>query len=373
MKMAAICGNVRKFAGKNVNDATMRSIFHALWATLVMVSVLSSCLNSDDSTVTLYDDMAITAFSLGTLNRYPHTTSESGSDSIYKVAYSAAGYVMSIDQLGGRIFNSVALPSYTDLKHVVCSLSTKNSGLAVLKSLTSDSLTTFSSTDSIDFSVPRELRVYATSGAGYRAYTVTLTVNELDNSALSWTEVPVSDYPAGSGGIQYKTEGGALLSSADNGQSWQEETLGDDGGLLPTEVLSCVSWTIGANATYSLLAGHRADDETTTTLWRKVDYDGQPAKWVYMTVTDNNPYYLPYLQHVVLLYYNDQVLAVGSDGKLYRTEDQGITWQVTSDYALPDAFVEDTPAAFDATVADGCLWLLDSEAGKAWRTGESGE
>ena len=42
------------------------------------VSMLTSCLGDDDSNIDYYNDTAITAFSLGTLNQYLHTTSSTG-------------------------------------------------------------------------------------------------------------------------------------------------------------------------------------------------------------------------------------------------------------------------------------------------------
>ena len=55
----------------------MRKIFYMLAVFLSASVVLSSCLNSDETEATLYDDMAITSFTLGTLNRYTTITSSS--------------------------------------------------------------------------------------------------------------------------------------------------------------------------------------------------------------------------------------------------------------------------------------------------------
>ena len=341
----------------------MRSIFYALWATVTAVFVLTSCLSSDDNDTATYDDMAIQAFTLGTLNRYLHTTSGSGADSVYKVTYVGSNYVMSIDHLNGRIYNTTPLLSNTDLKHVVCSLTTKNNGLAVVKLLTSDTLMTIGNTDSIDFSQPREFRVYAQNGSGYRKYMVSLTVNEEDKSTLNWTEAALSDYPKTTANIQYKVDGaGKLLASANGGQTWTEEELGDSGDLLPTSRLSFVSWAIDSHVSYTLLAGQRSESDTIMTLWRKADYEGLPSKWVYMPLSDGNSYYLPCMEKVVLVYYNDRVLAIGSNGKIYQSEDQGITWHVNSGYSLP---FEVGSSLFDATVANGVLWITDGE--KAWK------
>ena len=78
----------------------------------------------------------------------------------------------------------------TDLKHVVISaLGTKNSGVPFIKSLISDSLFYYSSTDSLDFSQPRVLRVYSSDGTAFRDYTMTLTVSETAGITFEWQKV----------------------------------------------------------------------------------------------------------------------------------------------------------------------------------------
>ena len=67
--------------------------------------VVTSCLGSDDDEVTYYGDTAITSFALGTMNRYVHTTSSAGADSVYKTTYAGSGYVFYIDQLTCDIYN----------------------------------------------------------------------------------------------------------------------------------------------------------------------------------------------------------------------------------------------------------------------------
>ncbi|MDE6807055.1 MAG: hypothetical protein K2I98_01155, partial [Prevotella sp.] len=153
----------------------MNKIFITLCVLLGASMMLTGCLKSDnDMTVTTYGDMAITSITLGTMNRYTQTISPTtGNDTIIKSTYTGSGYPLSIDQLGRRIYNETELPVGTDLKHVVVSLSTLNGGIVAIKSLTSDSLTWYSSNDSIDFSQPRIFRVFAIDGSGSRDYTVT--------------------------------------------------------------------------------------------------------------------------------------------------------------------------------------------------------
>lgn len=168
----------------------MKNTIGALCLLLAGLGLLSSCLNSDESDVTLYEDTAITAVTLGTLNRYTYTySSVTGNDTIIKTTLVGSAYKMTIDHIGRKIYNQTELPLGTDLEHVVIStLTTKNGGLALIKSPTSDTLSYIGTTDSLDFSIPRTLRVYSSSGKTYRDYTMTLTASETTGVNFHWVK-----------------------------------------------------------------------------------------------------------------------------------------------------------------------------------------
>ena len=324
----------------------MRKVFLACWVILTATLLLPSCLGSDDNT-TYYDDVAITSFSLGTLNRYLTTTTSAGNDSIYKVTYAGSGYKVAIDQLNGRIFNCDSLPMKTDLKHVVCTLTTRNSALVTVKSMTSDSLFTYSSTDSLDFSEPRTFRIISTDGEHYRDYTVSLSARQYEAGTLLWTAVEDSPMP----------EIDIVVDSIDKQQ------LDADTSLLPRLSLAYVSWMAANNVKYAMWAGLRAETDTAMTIWRKVSDADHAGQWVYMTQAEDNPYYLPAMGQVELVYFGGQILALGSNGVVYQSIDQGITWRTSSKLSLPDGF---GGAPLKAVVSDGWLWLSDAE-GHVWR------
>lgn len=156
---------------------------------LAAACMLSSCLNSDDDT-TEYNyskDTAISAFTLGTLNRYLHTTSSTGADSIYKTTVTGSYYKMVIDQLGRQIYNTDSLPYGTDAKHVLATITAVNNGIILIKNVDSDSLRYYSSTDSIDFSTPRTVRIVSQDGQRYADYTVTLNVRKVPVGTVDWS------------------------------------------------------------------------------------------------------------------------------------------------------------------------------------------
>ena len=171
----------------------MKNRLMTLGLLLSVLTVLTACLGEDDTETVTYNDTAITAFSLGTLTRTMHTTSSTGEDSTYTASVKGSNYAFSIDQQRGLIYNTDSLPVGTNVKRVLCTISTKNSGIAILNLRThngqKDSLVTYSSTDSVDFTNPLEVRVFANSGIAYRKYTVTVNVHQQDGEEFCWTKV----------------------------------------------------------------------------------------------------------------------------------------------------------------------------------------
>lgn len=167
----------------------MKRIFIPFTILLSTVVVFSSCLSSDDNEVTYYDDSGITSFTLGTLNRTMHTLSSKGVDSVYQTTITGSDYQFYIDQDKREIYNPDSLPYGTDVKHVICSVVAKNNGVVGIKSLTSDSVFSYSSTDSLDFTTPRQMVAYANSGKAYRFYTVHVNVHQEEADVFNWSNM----------------------------------------------------------------------------------------------------------------------------------------------------------------------------------------
>lgn len=173
-----------------------RKILAFIAVTVAIIS-LSSCLkDSDQSEITYYEDTAVTGFSLGTLNRYLHTTKADGkTDSIYKTTYNAKSYAFNIDQTKRLIYNVDSLPYGTDAKKMVCSVSAKNSGVIalVLKDKNrKDSLAYYNSADSLDLSSPLRVRIFNMRGTSYRDYTVTVNIHKEQGTEFSWSHTTVA-------------------------------------------------------------------------------------------------------------------------------------------------------------------------------------
>lgn len=390
--------------------------------------LMTSCLNSSDNETTVYADTAITAMTLGTLNRYTKSTSSTtGNDTIIKSTLTGSGYMMTIDQLTSEIYNQDWLPSGTDLKHVVVSsVTAKNNGIVTIKSLTSDSIAFVSSSDSIDFSSPRTFRVYSSDLTNNRDYTVTLFCDPYEGVTFSWQKVSTNDELQGwtnkrlvefedtvyladentvslvfeayrlNGQNIEKTENmktwttvsscnlkqllgfgtnsfyglsndGKMMRSDDNCQNWQEEPTDEDASMLPVRDMALLSWDYAPldSTDYVLLVGTDKDDKMC--FWREIYEHAKATKggqWVHMPVDDNNRYTLPQQEGLSLVYYKGDILALGSNGIIYQTRDQGITWRASSNYALPSNVTGSRMSM--CTDINGNLWVM-TNTGELWQ------
>lgn len=168
----------------------MTKHFLPIFLVAISVFMLSSCLGSDDDEVTYYEDTAITAFTLGTLNVNHQTKASDGvTDSTYVTTLTGSTYKFNIDQLRNTIYNTDSLPYGTDVAHVLATISSKNSGMVVLNlkdKSGADSLAYYSSTDSIDFTDPVRIRVYNMMSSAYREYSVTVNAHKEKADSFKW-------------------------------------------------------------------------------------------------------------------------------------------------------------------------------------------
>ena len=344
----------------------MKRIFQVLCGLLMTGMLLTSCLNSDDSTTTYYDDMAIMSFSLGTINRYSHTTTAAGKDSVYKTTYAGSVYKMNIDQLNHKIYNTDSLPIGTDAKHVLCTVTTRNNAVVYVKSLTSDTLTYFrSGQDSIDFTQPRLFRVFASDGSGSRDYLVTLNLRTQNAGRLLWTQMPnetkLPESWMNGWEFSLSADHDAIASSNDHWATVINETLDTDPSLLPSANYSFACWEISKGLSYALLVGDSDGQEKAAVVWRKIIDPDKPTQWVYMPIDDTNRFYLPKGSRYWLLPFTDgSVFAISEAGTIYKSRDYGITWNTDSSQKLPV-----TTVAEAASAAGGILWLRGID-GTVW-------
>ena len=238
LKRIPICGILSKFAVKFQKEQIMKRILIPFTILISTIVTFSSCLSSDDNEVTYYDDSAISSFTLGTLNRTMHTLSSKGVDSVYQTTIAGSSYQFYIDQDKREIYNPDSLPYGTDVRRVSCTVIAKNNGLIGIKSLVSDSVFSYSSTDSIDFTAPRQMVAIANSGKATRYYTVRVNVHQEEADVFNWADMGKQEYFSSMNGMKAVACGSQLFTFGQkdgklvgyvtdntNGKTWTELSL----------------------------------------------------------------------------------------------------------------------------------------------------
>ena len=347
----------------NLKIMNIRTIY-MLCLAWVTALAMTSCLKGEEETdLSSYDDMAIIAFEITSVNRTLHKTSSTGTDSTYTSTISSGLPFFTIDQYQKQIYNTTPLPEECDLKKVLVRITAKNNGEIVIKSMTSDSLFYYNLSDSIDFSQPREVRVYALNGSGFRAYTVDMRMSATGTTTMQWVKMHEgAQMPqTATAGWDFKISADGITSSNDQWATQTEEILDTDAKLLPQSNVSFACWTLSDGTTYALLVGDNDNVEENAVVWRKVISEGLSSSWVYMPLDNDNFYYLPKGQYYWLLPFTDNsVLAINAQGTIFQSRDQGITWKTSKALQSPVTSVVEA-----ATDGNGDIWLKDSE-GNIW-------
>ena len=259
------------------------------------------------------DDSAITSFTIGTVKQEVHTLSSKGLDSMYVQDVDGSRVVFYIDQANKVIFNPDSLPMGVRVSRILCTIGTKNGGVVMLKSLTSDSLSVFAGADSVDFSAPREIVVYSNSGNASRRYTVQVNVHKQPSDAMSWNSgvinVPELAALKGMKGVAcggnvylFGTDGTAAKlykASESNARKWAEVTPAT---ALDKDVYTQIAVLDGTMYAYS---GGKLLSSKDGMAWQTVS--AEPMKKLLGASK-------------VRLY------ALTEDGKIKSSSDQGVTW-----------------------------------------------
>ena len=223
LKFRELCVTLHGILEKRHN--WMKQIKTTYLLIAMLLGTLASCTSTDDdTTVTLYDDAAITSFQLGTMNRYVNDE---------KTTFKGSDYLFHIDQINRTIFNTDSLPLGTDITKVVCYLSTYNNSSPFLVSQDGTYMTYYAGTDSIDFSTPRTFCVASSSNVGYTNYTVKVNVHQKDPDAFEWQKMANVPVMTGLRALSFNdriyvfgNEGGTTKAYyTEDGTSWTPATL----------------------------------------------------------------------------------------------------------------------------------------------------
>lgn len=441
----------------------MKRKFFAFIALITATLSLSSCLSSDETTVEYTHDTAITAFSLGSLDRY--TKTKAGKDTLLKANVTGSDYKFYIDQAQRKIYNVDSLPAGTRTAAVLATITSKNSSPILLMDINkTDSVAAYySSSDSINFSTSRLIRVYSSDYSAYAQYTVTVYVHKelpyefkwhelaQNNSLLAafsdlkavacgddiyvfgktaegtkvlksaindgnvWSSITMKvslssdayQSAVALDGKLYIADGGKVYASADaetwtvvsenadikqligassknlyaytatgiavsknQGVSWEAEKLDTDADFLPKQNISMnVADVLSAKDVENvMLLGTRdkASKDTVATTWlRTVDYDAnEDGQWNYLEIEKNKSGKMPWLDQVITCAADTGFVALGSNGKWYKSQDAGLTWKQDKMVVLPAKFATDGRFAF-CRDKQHYYWIIRN--GYVWR------
>lgn len=422
----------------------MKRKFFAFIALITATLSLSSCLSSDETTVEYTHDTAITAFSLGSLDRY--TKTKAGKDTLLKANVTGSDYKFYIDQAQRLIYNVDSLPCGVRSTAILATISSKNNSPILLMDINkTDSVAAYySSSDSINFSTPRLIRVYSSDYSAYAQYKVTVNVHKelpyefkwhelaQNNSQLAafsdlkavacgdsiyvfgktadgtkvlksaindgsaWSSITMNE-SLSSDAYQsavaldsklYISDGGKVYASADaaiwtvvsdnadikqligassknlyaytatgisvsedKGANWKAEKLDTDKAYLPKQNISMnVAGVLSAKDVENvMLLGTRdkALKDTVATTWlRTVDYANEDGQWNYLEIENNKSGKMPWLDQVITCAADTGFVALGSNGKWYKSQNAGLTWKQDKMVVLPAKFATEGRFAF---------------------------
>ena len=163
----------------------MKSKISIFALSFVTVCMMSSCLgDKDDTEIVTYDDAAITGLTLGELKKPSDSGKENDSVKI-------TGYTLNIDQYNGIITNAPdSLPVGTNLTNVNFTvISCVNGGLAYIKNLTDEYYTSLITKQNYDFTQPRELVVFSSSGQFSKKYKVDIVAHKEIADTIIWNKL----------------------------------------------------------------------------------------------------------------------------------------------------------------------------------------
>lgn len=275
-----------------------------------VLSLMTSCLKDSSQDVIYYDDAAITSFTLGTLKRVVHTKTKAGKDSVYTTTLNCSSYKFHIDQETGIIANVDSLPKGVDISKALVTIGTYNSSTAVYKSLTSDSIFYYQSTDSIDFTQPRTILCYSNDGSWNKTYKAQINVHKETVDSMYWTQKGTNSNIAALAGMK---------AFCHNGKMYVYGMAGNTPKLYSTSVKDGNNW-VSVSAPIAGSLSMTTDDTNIYALTDdgKVCISADGETWTVNSQTSG-------ISQLVAAS-RSEIYAIDNDGMLVSSKDNGATW-----------------------------------------------
>lgn len=150
----------------------------------LMCACFVSCGDSDENVGETSPYAFVRSFSLGNIrSSYPSFTSK-GKDTTIVMTMSMESFPFTIDQVAGAIYNNDSLPYATDVSKVVTNIVVE--GVPSIFDEAKNDYVAYKSTDSINFTAPRKMRIYSSDAKYFKDYTVTVNVHKLKPDEMVW-------------------------------------------------------------------------------------------------------------------------------------------------------------------------------------------
>lgn len=291
---------------------------------LAIICLCASCL-SDDSEIITYDDTAVAMFRLGNVKCYRTVKTAAGNDSTYSYTYSAATTPICIDQVNRRIFNEDSLTVGTDLAHILTTITAKSNGTALFKNLTDENWTLYSSTDSIDYSQQRILRIVSNDGQHATDYTVDIVCHREYADSFVWSRMPGNAIIASMRNLKATQTGNRIYVAGNDSEQKTILLRSDDGSewtqcVMPSEADMKVATMAGINGTLCIYNDGTIYSTTDGETWTSTTPD-IPLK-------------------ALLGGYDSEMYALSDEGHIMVSKDNGATW--AADAMESTEFVDNT-------------------------------
>ncbi len=183
---------------------------------------------------------------------------------------------------------------------------------------------------------------------------------------------------SGSGKL-YATTSTGVISSAD-GISWTAGILDSDANSLPKENVNVCTLPSKTNKNVErvLMIGDAQVSDTAAVVWGKLE-DADDDTYSWSQYEGAYKYLLPNMKGLSVMVYDGKLYAIGGEGqngsnakaynKLYCSEDQGLTWQLSTLFTLPAGLQTDVDAKTICMAADkeNHVWIVSSQTGEVWK------
>ncbi len=179
---------------------------------------------------------------------------------------------------------------------------------------------------------------------------------------------------------------GAISISKDCGVTWAKDSIAryEDLSRLPASDYTLSQVIVETNDDVERVAfvGNFSETNTTDTVacvWNKLIDEDDPQGWYEVT---HNQYtksrVLPRMKNLSVVRYYQYLLAIGGEpiygstgltpyGKIYVSEDQGLTWNVPTGLRMPSDIDTTKPLVILASDQTGYFYLAQEETGKVWK------